>query len=136
MEIEGKPLELLIQELNDELIEKEQKLLEQQELLDKNELNLAGALTFDIIMTQAGIRMCKEKIIRFKLLQLTEEKRRLLTCIIEWMTKAVAVSGLRGDTFFRIAELHKRVNLAETTDELAKISDELIEFKKTLLESE
>lgn len=67
-------------------------------------------------------------------LLLTEEKRRLLTCIIELMTKAVAVSGLKGDAFFRIAELHKRVSAAESMEELEIISEVLITFKQSLPE--
>lgn len=73
-----------------------------------------------------------------ELLQLTEEKRRLLTCIIEWMTTVVYKSASQGFvfvatilTFFLyLAELHKRVNSATTMEELAKISDELAKFKQ------
>lgn len=78
-----------------------------------------------------------------ELLQLTEEKRRLLTCIIELINVIVVKPYNNGrlvlvidKEFVSLIELQKRVNSAATMEELALISEELIEFKKTHLEFE
>jgi hypothetical protein len=70
--------------------------------------------------------------------KLLEEKRRLLTCIIEQLIEYLCYKLEHGTVFIssilddviRLAEFHKRVNSAMTIDDLAKISEELVKFKK------
>jgi len=62
-------------------------------------------------------------------LELADEKRRLLTRIIEFMTSAVCKLGLRRNLFFQIVEQQKFIQGAVTMEELVVISEQLDQFK-------
>ena len=82
----------------------------------------------------------EDRLMVYKILQLTEEKRRLLTCIVEWMMMvslkgSVLTAHIKPNLVF-LSELQKRVNSAKTMEELAKVGEELAKFKQEYPELE
>lgn len=71
-----------------------------------------------------------------QLFQLTEEKRRLLTCVIKFMSMAVykpkgaVLLATVSPYFSELMNLDKLINSAETMQELSQIGEKLVEFKR------
>jgi len=137
MEISGKPIDTLIPELKIKLASEEQKLQEYESHQDVEPI-MQNALAFDILLARSGIRMFKEEIMRLELLALTEEKRRLLTNIVEWMNAIVndesesahfLIMNLSND-FRCLMVIKENIEQAKTMEELALIGEELKKFKQ------
>jgi len=123
MEIDGKPLEEVLQGV--------------RELAGSLERGLQIDHTdSEYLKIQEKLDACNARRRDLELLQLAEEKRKFLTCIIEWMNVILGQLGpyeligtVRQKMSF-LAELHKRVNSSKTLDALALIDKELAAFEQ------
>ncbi len=97
-----------------------------------------GEPTTKVITMNSDAQRLRDEIRINSLLLMTEEKRRLLTAVIELIAlyivrshqqKTIFISTILQE-FLLLVELQKRINSAETIEELDKIGEELVEFKK------